>query len=148
MEEMYGEDQTTAIAERILSLLAASDTQATVVGLQGDLGAGKTTITKALARQLGVTDTVVSPTFVIAKFYTLHQSQGKEMDFEHLIHIDAYRIDSVEELQPLGWSNMVVQPNTLIVVEWPERIESALPDETHHFLITHEGNQRLIKKTV
>ena len=72
---------------------------ATVLALHGELGAGKTTFTQTLARTLGVTDAVTSPTFVIMKLYELqHQS------FETLIHIDAYRIEHSDEMRVLGFA--------------------------------------------
>jgi tRNA threonylcarbamoyladenosine biosynthesis protein TsaE len=141
MEQTYTESETPTIARRILSLISPDQTGATVVALQGDLGAGKTTLTKTLANELGVQETVVSPTFVIAKFY---ETSGQS--FQHLVHIDAYRIESTEELQPLGWNELLNHPNTLVVVEWPEHIQSALPKNMHHFSISHDGEQRTIRK--
>ncbi|MES2224809.1 MAG: tRNA (adenosine(37)-N6)-threonylcarbamoyltransferase complex ATPase subunit type 1 TsaE [Patescibacteria group bacterium] len=140
MERLYTEADTDAIAE-ILSLLQSSDAGATILALEGDLGAGKTTLTKALAARLGVTDTVVSPTFVIAKFY------GAQHDaFNALVHMDAYRIESLEELGPLGWEALLAQPRTLLIIEWPEKIRGALPEAIHHFKIVHSGDQRTITK--
>lgn len=131
------------IAGEIAGLLKASGAGATVLALQGDLGAGKTTLTKALAQKLGVTETVVSPTFVIAKFYP-----ATEQDFETVVHMDAYRIESLDELAPLGWKALLQRPNTLIVIEWPEKIARGLPAERLHFAISHEGNQRRITRVV
>ncbi len=141
MERTYQESEIPEIAQEILSLLVPSEREATVLALQGDLGAGKTTVTKSLAALLGVQETVVSPTFVIAKFY--EPTKGK---FENLVHVDAYRIESLDELGPLGWEQILKRPKTLVIIEWPEKIEDALPDNKHHFLITHTGDQRTIKK--
>ncbi|MEO5646277.1 MAG: tRNA (adenosine(37)-N6)-threonylcarbamoyltransferase complex ATPase subunit type 1 TsaE [Candidatus Paceibacterota bacterium] len=141
MERTYSESDIEGIAEEVLGLLSPSDVEATVLALQGDLGAGKTTLTKTLAVQLGVSETVVSPTFVIAKFYT-PTKQG----FEHLVHIDAYRIEDLNELRPLGWEKILQQPKTLVIVEWPEKITPALPANKKHLLITHNRDQRTIKK--
>ncbi len=141
MERNYVEAEIEEIAQEVLGLLAASDSKATVLALEGDLGAGKTTLTKTLARALGVTETVVSPTFVIAKFY-----QPTKQGFEHLVHIDAYRIEDLNELGPIGWEEILQQPKTLVIVEWPEKIAGALPAQKQHLLITHNGDQRTIKK--
>jgi tRNA threonylcarbamoyladenosine biosynthesis protein TsaE len=138
--ESYSEDHIPTVADYVLSVIEASDTGATVIGLQGDLGAGKTTLTKAVAQKLGVAETVVSPTFVIAKFYEASNT------FKQVVHIDAYRIEDVQELVPLGWDRMLQQPRTLIIVEWPERIKNALPSSAQQFIITHEGEKRSIKK--
>ncbi len=141
MERTYAESETDQVAKEILSILGLSPTGATVLALQGDLGAGKTTLTKSLAQELGITETIVSPTFVIAKFYeTTHQI------FKNVVHIDAYRIESIDELGPLGWNDILQQSNTLVIVEWPERIREALPHDTKEFVITHEGDRRTIKK--
>lgn len=102
-------------------------TAATVLGFRGDLGAGKTTFTKAVASALGITDVVTSPTFVIMKHYeTSHQ------EFTHLTHIDAYRLESGDDLSPLKFTELLNDPRRLIVVEWPERVVSALPSTTRY----------------
>lgn len=140
MDRLYTEADSNEIAEEIRSVLPTAEHCATVLALQGDLGAGKTTLTKQLAKLLGVAETVVSPTFVIAKFY--ETTNG----FDQMVHIDAYRIESLDELGPLGWEALLQQPKTLVVVEWPEKIIKALPAEKIHFAITHEGEQRRIKQ--
>ncbi len=96
----------------------ADDKHASVLALSGELGAGKTAFTKLLAEVLGVTESVPSPTFVIAKFYDI---QGHPK-YQRLIHADMYRINTPDELRPLGWEQLLGDPTNLIVVEWPERI--------------------------
>jgi tRNA threonylcarbamoyladenosine biosynthesis protein TsaE len=118
-----------ACATDILSHLPRPAQGATVVGLTGELGAGKTTLVQALARQLGITEHITSPTFVIAKTYTTTHQQ-----FKKLVHIDAYRLESTKELEPIRFSEMLGDSDTLIVIEWPEKIESALPP--HIFRVT------------
>lgn len=140
MDRLYTETESNEIVEQIRGVLPQAEHHATVLALQGDLGAGKTTLTKHLAKLLGVAETVVSPTFVIAKFYET------AIDFDQLVHIDAYRIESLDELGPLGWEALLQQPKTLVIVEWPEKIMDALPAEKIHFAITHEGEQRRIKQ--
>jgi tRNA threonylcarbamoyladenosine biosynthesis protein TsaE len=142
MERLYTEADTADIAREILKGLAPSDTEATVLALQGDLGAGKTTLTKAIAAELGISETVVSPTFVIAKFY-----DAPHEGFASLVHMDAYRIEAIDELGPLGWEQTLKQPKTLVIVEWPEKIAGALPSNTHQFSIAHSGDQRTIRQT-
>ncbi len=139
MNERYGEQETRKVAERLLSVITAHPERATVIGLSGDLGAGKTTLAKSIAEMLGVQDTVQSPTFVIAKFYP---TTGDV--FNSLVHIDAYRIESIDELAPLGWQEILTRPGTIVIVEWPERIESALPDTAYRFMLSHDGDARTI----
>lgn len=127
------------IAKTMLNDLVQSKTGATVIGLTGDLGAGKTTLVKALAAELGVRDTVASPTFVIAKFYDTSHAR-----YARLIHIDAYRIEAPSEIETFGWSDMIADTASLIVIEWPEKIAHALPDKTTHFRIDHTDDRRHI----
>jgi len=141
MERTYSAAETDVIAEEILATLEPSSQHATILTLQGDLGAGKTTLTQSLARKLGVIETVVSPTFVIAKFY-----QTSTESFKALIHIDAYRIENISELAPLGWQQMILEPNTLIVLEWPERIKDALPEGIVSYKIEHHDEMRTITR--
>ena len=95
---------------------------ALVVGLYGNLGAGKTAFTQAVAAELGVKETVTSPTFVIEKIYeTTHPR------FARLIHIDAYRLESAAELQVLNFEELVSNKNNLILIEWPENVKEILP---------------------
>lgn len=96
-----------------------------VLALKGDLGAGKTTFTQQLAKQLGVTEPITSPTFTIMKGYSLTHKK-----FDQLLHIDAYRFESPDEAAPLGLSQIFKTPRLLVCVEWPERIAEFLPPET------------------
>lgn len=121
-------DSLSQFVTELLSTIESSHSSngSTVVTLTGDLGAGKTTLVQALARELGVTEVVTSPTFVVMKVYeTEHQT------FTRLVHIDAYRIEDVSELVPLRLNEMLATPNTLMCIEWAERILIALPEQTH-----------------
>ena len=140
MDFHYSKEEVATTAGMLLERIVPISTSATIVGLSGDLGAGKTTLVAALAKTLGVQETVVSPTFLIAKFYELSDSR-----WDTLIHIDAYRIDDSSELIPLGGETMRTTPRTLIVIEWPERINTALPSDTQQFSITHTNTGRHIK---
>lgn len=135
----YTQESVGDVAQAILSQSAADPHTATVIGLSGDLGAGKTTLVQALAKELGITEMVTSPTFVIAKWYETNVSSWKT-----LIHIDAYRIEDEDELIPLGWEDMINTPETLIVVEWPEKIRLSIPPHTIQYMITHTGESRHI----
>jgi tRNA threonylcarbamoyladenosine biosynthesis protein TsaE len=141
MEERYTKEQVTLVAKKILAEIQRQNKAASLIALQGDLGAGKTTLVQSIAALLGVTETVNSPTFVIAKFYdTTHG------DFKRLVHIDAYRIESESELDVLGWSALLNDPDNLIVIEWPERISGSIPEHRHHYIIEHDGDNRNIKR--
>ena len=119
-------------ARDFVQTLSPQETGATVLGLYGDLGAGKTSFTQGLAQALGVSDTVVSPTFVIMKKYELNPDHFKfeilNLKFTHLIHIDAYRIEKPEEMIRLGWNDIISNKENLVVVEWPERVGANMPE--------------------
>lgn len=106
-----------------ISASASGKKGATVVGLYGDLGSGKTTFTQAVARILGMQETVTSPTFVIEKIYPL---EGHAFS-KHLIHIDAYRLEKSEELVRLGWNEIIADQDNLILIEWPEKVADIMP---------------------
>jgi tRNA threonylcarbamoyladenosine biosynthesis protein TsaE len=95
-----------------------------VLALRGDLGSGKTTFTKYLAAAFGVEKIVTSPTFVILKKYPIVGSDK----FNQLIHIDCYRLSSVEDLLSIGFFEFLDAPKNLVVVEWPETVISILAD--------------------
>lgn len=116
-------EETNQIARDFLHSLKLNKNTATLVGLFGDLGSGKTTFTQALGRELGITDYITSPTFVIEKIYQL---DGKN-NFKNLIHIDAYRLDSGKELRVLGFEEILKDSKNLILIEWPERVMDILP---------------------
>ena len=115
------------------SAAPAISSGATLVLLRGDLGAGKTAFSKAIAKALGVTDEITSPTFVIQKSYVPQGSSANSASgaasaaFKKLVHIDAYRLEKPEELLPLGWKKLLAEQGTLILLEWPERVEAVLP---------------------
>ncbi len=113
--------------------------QATVLALHGDLGAGKTTFMQTLARHLKVTETVTSPTFVVMKIYDLY-----DQSWDKLIHIDAYRIEEVDEMRPLGFDELLKRKGTIIGIEWAEKIESLLPKNTVHLNFSVAGNHHQI----
>ncbi len=99
--------------------------QALVMALIGELGSGKTTFTQVLGQELGINQAAIrSPSFVLQKTYPLGP---RAAPFTQLIHIDCYRLDTIDELQHLNWTEIISDPGNLIVVEWADKIELALP---------------------
>jgi tRNA threonylcarbamoyladenosine biosynthesis protein TsaE len=96
--------------------------RATILTLRGDLGAGKTTLVQALAKELGVVVAIQSPTYVLMKKYSL-----TDQSFKTLIHIDAYRLADASEFAALEPQSFLLDEDALVCIEWPERIEGALP---------------------
>ena len=89
-----------------------------LIALTGELGAGKTTLAQAICRGYGVTAPVTSPTYAIVHEYASPHSP--------VFHIDLYRIERVDELEQIGWSDIVTS-NALVIVEWPEHAGELLP---------------------
>ncbi len=118
-------EETQVFAKSYLDALIPSQDSATVICLHGNLGSGKTALTQAFARELGIQDAITSPTFVIEKFYEIDSARSP---FKRLIHIDAYRLSSGRELQVLDFEKIVENPNNLIVIEWPENVKEILPE--------------------
>lgn len=102
---------------------------------QGDLGAGKTTLIQALCRTLGVADAVTSPTFAIVNAYVRTTPEGTP---EPVHHLDLYRIRTIEEALALDLEDMLFDPYYLFI-EWPELVESLLPDDVVVVRIEHSG---------
>ncbi|MBI2482475.1 MAG: tRNA (adenosine(37)-N6)-threonylcarbamoyltransferase complex ATPase subunit type 1 TsaE [Candidatus Vogelbacteria bacterium] len=113
---------TSALAGQIITLLKPNEVKATVLFLTGDLGTGKTTFTQSLAKELGIDLPVTSPTFVIQKTY-----ETGHTDWQKLMHIDCYRLEGGADLAKLGFSEWLASPETLMVLEWPERVTDILP---------------------
>ncbi len=106
--------------------------QATVIALQGELGAGKTTFAQQVGKILGVEENMHSPTFVIMKVYDI-DFHG----FKNLIHIDAYRIEKEKELLHLGWGKIIQEPENLVLIEWPENVPGLIPENARKILFKH-----------
>ena len=116
-------EDTHKIAQDFIYALEPRD-KATVVALQGDLGAGKTTFTQEVGKVLGVVENMHSPTFVIEKIYQIDFK-----NFKRLIHIDAYRLEKDSELLHLGWEKITQEPENLILIEWPENVAGVIPKD-------------------
>lgn len=121
-------EETQNIAKDFLIKISEIKTdKAMVVCLYGDLGSGKTTFTQALARELGITEFVTSPTFVIEKKYSF-SFKTLNLKSNTLIHIDAYRLEGGKEILNLNFADDLSNPENLVVIEWPEKISDALPE--------------------
>jgi tRNA threonylcarbamoyladenosine biosynthesis protein TsaE len=144
MERMYTLESIQDVAKELLALCEPTNSQATVIGLSGDLGAGKTTLVQALARELSVSERVTSPTFVLMKTYPLENQK-----FSALTHIDCYRIDDARELSVLKLDVLWSAPRTLIIIEWPERMKELFPPQGTIFNIeiTDANLRKLTSRT-
>ena len=129
-----------AEAAAFASGLLPKENGATLVTLSGDLGAGKTTFTQGLAKALGVSEPITSPTFVLAKSYQLPDSP-----FKKLVHIDAYRLAEGKDLATLAFSEVMEDAGTIVMLEWPEIVADALPvpDVAVSILMLPDGSRTI-----
>lgn len=143
---IHGAEALPEVAQKVLQVLTGKDTQkAVVLALHGTLGAGKTTFMKVLAKELGVSEEVNSPTFVIMKTYEIDDTDGKTASpFSRLCHIDAYRIEDIDEMRVLRFEELLQQKDTIIGIEWAENIAQLLPPDTLHMQLDIVGEGREI----
>jgi tRNA threonylcarbamoyl adenosine modification protein YjeE len=107
-----------------------------LVSFEGDLGAGKTTLIKAVTRGLGVTRPATSPTYAL-----VHRYQGARGP---VFHLDCFRLRSPEEAADLDWEGLLGEGDA-ILVEWPERAGDWMPAPTRRFRLSHVGEPELRK---
>ena len=114
----HSADETQALGQRLAKRLLPGD----VIAYFGDLGAGKTALTRGIAQGLGVTDLVTSPTYTIVNEYLTGRIP--------LFHFDMYRLGSSDELFDIGWEDYLARGG-VCAVEWSENVEDALLDAIH-----------------
>ncbi|MBU1255467.1 tRNA (adenosine(37)-N6)-threonylcarbamoyltransferase complex ATPase subunit type 1 TsaE [Patescibacteria group bacterium] len=100
-------------------IIRKGNKKALIVGLEGELGSGKTTFIQGLAKGLGIEELITSPTFVIMKRYNFPKGE--------LYHIDCYRID-LKDLIELDFKEIINNPKNIVVIEWAEKIKDILPN--------------------
>ena len=124
-----------------------------VLLLQGELGAGKTTFTRALARALGIKARTKSPTFTLMHIHEVAKGiryraksktlRPKPYAIRYLVHCDAYRIKSASELEDVGLMDYVGRPDTVVVVEWGEKIKPLLKGRRYTLIkFAHGKNEQ------
>lgn len=123
----YSAEQTMQLGERLASTLP----NGTTVTLSGDLGAGKTTLVRGMAKGLKIEDVVQSPTFNIMKIYF--------KGIKPLIHIDAYRLENIST--DIGLEEYIGYETGLTVIEWPQYIQNLIPENALKIEILNQGNE-------
>lgn len=116
----HSSKETIGLGERLGKRLQGGE----VVCLFGDLGAGKTTLVKGIAKSLEITKRLLSPTYIIVRHYPINHKTAKT-----LYHIDLYRIKNVAETMDLGLKDWLSDKSAIVVIEWSERLEYLLPSD-------------------
>lgn len=111
-----------------------------VFALSGPLGAGKTTFIQGFAQGLGISERLLSPTFVIIRQHNIPGNIGGK-----LYHVDLYRLDEIIEIESLGLSEIFANPKNIVFIEWAEKMETLLPKNTHkiHLEIISENTRQI-----
>lgn len=115
-----------------------------ILGLEGDLGGGKTTFLKGFAKGLGIKEKILSPTFVILKRFKI-----KDLRFKNFYHVDCYRIKKSKEILDLGFKEIISNPKNIVVVEWADRIRKIMPKDTIWILfeLINKKKRKIILKS-
>lgn len=109
-----------------------------VLALHGDLGFGKTTFVQGLAKGLGITKNIISPTFILMRTYKIDGSGRKKF----LYHIDLYRIEDEKDIEALGLIELMEDTQNLIVIEWPNKLEDLLPEDRTDIFFEYLGDDK------
>ncbi|HLB95578.1 MAG TPA: tRNA (adenosine(37)-N6)-threonylcarbamoyltransferase complex ATPase subunit type 1 TsaE [Patescibacteria group bacterium] len=112
-----------------------------VIGLIGELGSGKTAFVKGLAKGLGIQEPITSPTFVVLREYNILRPKlhlrGVVNMVRKLIHVDAYRLEKIEEIKSAGIEDYWGRKDAIMVIEWAEKIKKILPKNTIYIRFKH-----------
>ena len=113
-----------------------------IISLEGNLGAGKTTFTQGFARALGIKEKITSPTFVVMKRYMLKRSTTNNQQPTTLYHIDCYRLRKPQELEAIGFGDIMKNLNAIVLVEWGDHIREILPKDRMTIRFAHAGGNK------
>ncbi|MCS7240569.1 MAG: tRNA (adenosine(37)-N6)-threonylcarbamoyltransferase complex ATPase subunit type 1 TsaE [Candidatus Bipolaricaulota bacterium] len=124
-----GPEETMALAMDLARRLGEGE----VVALVGELGTGKTTFVKGLARSFFIPEEILSPSFLLARTY-----RGQRI----LHHIDLYRVRTIEELEEVGLTALLPPEEGVTAVEWADRLPRAIPKNAVWVYFEHAGGDR------
>ena len=139
----FSPSQTEALGKKMAReiLKTSPGKRAVIIGLEGDLGGGKTTFLKGFAKGLGIKKKILSPTFIILKKFKVQtttppphpptpSARAPRSKFKVFYHIDCYRIEKPKEILDLGFKEIIADPKNIVSVEWADRIRKILPKRT------------------
>jgi tRNA threonylcarbamoyladenosine biosynthesis protein TsaE len=130
----YTVEHIPGIAQSVLTELVARSTN--TLALHGDLGAGKTTLVSAIAKELGVVESIISPTFIVYRVYDIPVTGGS---WKKLVHIDAYRLEGEVDAKKIRLDELFADPANLVCIEWPENVGEVLSKNALHATIAYTG---------
>src|SRR6056297_286542 len=133
----HSEKQTIKFGKEFSKKLQGGE----VLALIGNLGSGKTVFTKGLAKGLGVKKNITSPTFVLMKNYKINQN-----GINNFVHVDAYRLDNSKELKDIGIKDWFNKKDTVVVVEWADKVKDILPKNTKFIHFKQGSDNKEIRK--
>ena len=116
-----------AFAREVLRLKTK---KAILIGLEGELGAGKTTFAKGFARGLGIKEEMKSPTFILMRVFRSPTSRGSRTSGRHFFHIDAFRAE-------LDFSEFLKSPRNILLIEWSDKVRKIMPKKYFQFRFKH-----------
>jgi tRNA threonylcarbamoyladenosine biosynthesis protein TsaE len=131
------EKQTFLLGEKFARELKGGE----VIGLIGNLGAGKTVFVKGMASSMEIKNKITSPTFVLMKIYKIPKS-NLQNPISRLVHIDAYRLKSGKEILSTGAEEYFNKPDSIVIIEWADKIKEVLPKKTKFVKITSNNKNK------
>lgn len=139
------QSETINLGKKIASQFKGGE----IILLEGDLGAGKTTFTKGIAKYFDIKDTITSPTFTLMNIYEIKNQKSillsNKQKIKNLVHIDTYRLENEDDLIEIGAEDYLGDPNTICLIEWPEKIKKLIQNKkTIKIKIEHLAANRKI----
>ncbi len=141
--------------QKIARELAATMQDGEILLLFGNLGAGKTTFMQGFAKGLGITQRIISPTFIIAREYEVRSMKHEltclaaRRGIKNLFHLDLYRITSEHDLEGLGIEEILNDKEAIVAIEWPEKLGNLIPEkriEIHFETLSDQERKIIINK--
>lgn len=137
MDEVFlskSTEETQQFAEKFAKELKGGD----IVLLYGNLGAGKTTFVQGLAKGLGISHRIISPTFIILRTYSLGNKE-KGIDIRNFYHVDLYRLQTDKEIEDIGLIDLMGKKENIVVIEWPEKLGLLMPKNAWQLKFKNNG---------
>lgn len=135
--------ETEELSCKFAKQLKAGD----VLCLFGELGSGKTTFVKGLAKGLGITSRIISPTFVVVRAHKLKTVNSKhKTKIETLYHLDLYRLETQEAVENIGLKEILEDKEAVVLIEWAEKAKDLLPEKRFDIVFEYieDDNRKII----